>query len=154
VGYWIQGRSTSSTWSLRILLLVAAVIVGLLGMHVLGGHGTPTVGEHSMHSVTAGTAATTYVADAQAPTRTTASTSAGGAMTADAMAAPAQGCADCAEHAAMAPSCTLAPIAPAALPGPPAEDLRPAPAAVIASSAAVTAEPRPPSIAALCISRR
>lgn len=155
VGYWIRGRDTSSTWSLRILLLVSAVIVGLLGMHVLAGHGTSATAEHAVHGVMAGTAATAHVADTQAPTRTTGSTSASEAMTArDAMAAPTQGCADCAEHAVMAPSCTLAPIATAALPGPPAEDLRPALAVVVASSAAVTAEPRPPSMAALCISRR
>ena len=155
MGYWIHGRDTSSTWSLRTLLLVSAVIVGLLGMHVLAGHGTPAPAEHAMHGVMAGTAATAHVADAQAPTRTTVSTSASEATTArDAMAAPTQGCADCAEHAVMAPSCTLAPIATAALPGPPAEDLRPALAVVVASSAAVTAEPRPPSMAVLCISRR
>jgi hypothetical protein len=131
VGYWIRSRDTSSTWSPGILLLVSAVIVGLLGMHVLAGHGTSAAGEHSLPGPTS----SAVIAD-------------------HAMAEPSQGCADCAGHESIASSCVLAPIAPAALPGPPAEDLRPALAAVVASSAPVSADPRPPSISALCISRR
>ncbi|WP_146116757.1 hypothetical protein [Microbacterium sp. MYb64] len=73
----------------------------------------------------------------------------------DAAAGPGHGCADCAEHAAMAEACVLAPVASAALPGPPAEDLRPVLAAGVAVSPANDpADPRPPSIAELCISRR
>ncbi|UXW86129.1 DUF6153 family protein [Microbacterium azadirachtae] len=131
MGYWIRSRDTSSTWSLRILLLVSAVIVGLLGMHMLAGHGTPAAGEHPLPGPTW----SAVIAD-------------------HAIAEPTHGCADCAEHASIASSCVLAPIAPAALPGPPAEDLRPALAVVVASTAPVSADPRPPSISVLCISRR
>ena len=140
MGYWIRNRGTSPTWSLRILLVVA-VIAGLLGMHVLAGHGAPTAaGEHSSHGL--------LMADA--------ATATGDATVGHpAITALAPGCADCAEHAAMASSCVLAPTAPAAVPGPPAEDLRPALAApVVASAADDPADPRPPSISVLCISRR
>ena len=133
---------TSSTWSLRIALLVAAVIAGLLGMHVLDGHGTPMAGADP----------SAHVAMSRSPMPVT---TAAHEIVEAVEAATGDGCADCAEHAAMAEGCVLAPVAPAALPGPPAEDLRPAIVAPATSSAAnVPAAPRPPSISALCISRR
>ena len=140
MGYWIRSEGTPTARSLRILLIVAAVIAGLIGMHVLAGHGTPAVaGQHSSHGLpSAPVAAPVAAADHGAAT-----------------VGSGHGCADCAEHAAMASACVLAPAAPAAVPGPPAEDLRPAPAApVVASAANDPADPRPPSISVLCISRR
>lgn len=162
MGYGIQDRGRSPAWSLRILLIVAAVIAGLLGMHVLAGHGAPmAAGETSPHHVPmAGAVPVGLAADeAQHPAVAAPAQPSSGSSAASAdhpaLAAPAHGCADCAEHAAMASSCVLAPVAPAAVPGPPAEDLRPAPAApVVASAANDPADPRPPSISVLCISRR
>lgn len=139
---------TSSTWSLRIALLVAAVIAGLLGMHVLDGHGTPMAGaDPSAHVAMSGS---------PMPATTAAHEIVEAVEAVDAVDAVAgDGCTDCAEHAAMTEGCVLAPVPPAALPGPPAEDLRPAIVAPATSSAAsVPAAPRPPSISALCISRR
>lgn len=173
MGYRIRVAGASSTRSRAILLLIAALIAGLLGMHVLDGHGSPAAGaEPASHAAMPGAAmagmaagATTLPAE---PTMRGAGAVALPAeatvLAADAAVLPARadddaglghGCADCAEHAAMAEACVLAPAAPAALPGPPAEDLRPAIGSWAAASAANDpADPRPPRISELCISRR
>lgn len=151
MGYRIGSRDTSSTWSLRILLVVIAVVAGLLGMHVFAGHGTPTASavhaEHHRSTVLVADAWTPMVG-APAGEATAMPTSGHGSPTAS----PAHGCADCAEHT-MAASCVLGPVVAAALTAPPVEDLRPAPA-VSDSAVPVAAEPRPPRIVVLCISRR
>ena len=176
MGYRIRAGSTSSTWSPTVVLLVAALIAGLLGMHVLAGHGSPAAGaDPTSHAAMAGPAMSGEAMPAMSAS-TGDPVSAMAAVTGDPVSAPmaadatalvpsahhdaapaglGHGCADCAEHAAMAEACVLAPVAPAALPGPPAEDLRPAVAAsVVASPANDPADPRPPSISVLCISRR
>jgi hypothetical protein len=160
VGYRIRAGGTSSTWSPAILLLVATLIAGLLGMHVLDGHGSPGADPTSQAAM-AGPAHDHEAVLAAAVNHDAAAVLAPGAdvlaaaVNHDAAAGHGHGCADCAEHAAMATACVLAPGAPAALPGPPAEDLRPALAAsVVASPANDPADPRPPSISVLCISRR
>ena len=162
MGYRIRAGSTSSTWSSAILLLVAALLAGLLGMHVLAGHGSPAAGaEAGAHTAMAGAAVSAMADSVSAPAGAVVpamAAEAGVLATAadhDAAAGPGHGCADCAEHAAMAEACVLAPVVPVALPGPPAEDLRPVLAAGVAVSPANDpADPRPPSIAELCISRR
>ena len=180
MGYRIRAGSTSSTWSPTVVLLVAALIAGLLGMHVLAGHGSPAAGaDPTSHAAMVGpamsgastgdpvSAMAAVTGDPVSAMATVTGDPVSAPMAADATAlvpsahhdaAPAglgHGCADCAEHAAMAEACVLAPVAPAALPGPPAEDLRPAIAAsVVVSPANDPADPRPPSISVLCISRR
>ncbi|KJL33718.1 hypothetical protein [Microbacterium azadirachtae] len=163
MGYRIRAGSTSSTWSSAILLLVAALIAGLLGMHVLAGHGSPSAGaEPGSHAAMAGAAVSAIavepvsaMAGAAVPAMAAETGVLATAADHDAAAGPGHGCADCAEHAAMAEACVLAPVVPVALPGPPAEDLRPVLAAGVAASPANDpADPRPPSIAELCISRR
>ncbi|MBS1908172.1 MAG: hypothetical protein JST33_16775 [Actinobacteria bacterium] len=161
MGYRIRAAGASSTRSRAILLLVAALIAGLLGMHVLDGHGSPAAGaDPASHAAMAGVAMSGMAADATVLAADAGMLAAEAGMLATTVAhAAAAGlgheCADCAGHAAMAEACVLAPVTPAALPGPPAEDLRPALAAsVVASPANDPADPRPPSISELCISRR
>ncbi|MFJ4165530.1 hypothetical protein ACIPY5_08230 [Microbacterium sp. NPDC089698] len=166
MGYRIRVAGASSTRSRAILLLVAALIAGLLGMHVLDGHGSPAAGaDPASHAAMPGAPMAGMTVDAAVlPAEATmlavdATVRGAGAAVLPARtdddAGPGHGCADCAEHAAMAEACVLAPAAPAVLPGPPAEDLRPAIGSWAAASAANDpADPRPPRISELCISRR
>jgi hypothetical protein len=158
MGYRIRVAGASSTRSRAILLLVAALIAGLLGMHVLDGHGSPAAGaDPASHAAMPGAAMAGMAVDAAA-LPADATVRGAGATVLPARADDAglgHGCADCAEHATMAEACVLAPAAPAVLPGPPAEDLRPAIGSWAAASAANDpADPRPPRISELCISRR
>ncbi|AZS40285.1 hypothetical protein CVS54_01611 [Microbacterium oxydans] len=154
VATW-SGRGSSSVFRglLSAVLLVAAIILGLLGMHTLNLHGTPSAEAPAAVAMPVSDTATTPAHHAAAPHGAAQAHPSGNSTNAGDMS-----CAGCGsdDHAGMAMMCVLAlllalalVIAPGALRAWATTVFRSSPTGALTSRAL----PQTPSLHVLCISR-